>query len=402
MSGIIWGLHLWIWIGVGVGVLTGICAAFCISLRIKHSKAKCIGSFGKSGSSIPFHDHGSDSTIGVESPRTSDWNNLFMWLEKPRRSSAASAFGVVEISYKILRAATSNFTTVIGQGSFGPVYKAQMGNGESVAVKVLAVDSRQGAKEFITEVLLSGRLNHRNIVSLVGYCAQRGKHMLVYAYMSNGSLASHLYNDGIELLSWSRRVCIALDVARGLEYLHHGAAPPVLHRDIKSSNILLDQSMRARVADFGLSKEEIINPGASSVRGTFGYLDPEYVSSRNFTKKSDVYGFGVLLFELITCRNPMQGLMEHVELAVMNTEDGKVGWEEIVDSRLGGNFDAQQLNYLAALAYKCIKPKGKDRPSMTDIVHDLTLIVKKQTEDSLLMESWISTPNAVYVDMSRS
>jgi serine/threonine protein kinase len=110
------------------------------------------------------------------------------------------------------------------------------------------------------------------------------------------------------------RVYIALDVARGLEYLHDGAVPPVIHRDIKSSNILLDQSMRARVADFGLSREEMVDKHAANIRGTFGYLDPEYISTRTFTKKSDVYGFGVLLFELIAGRNPQQGLMELVEL----------------------------------------------------------------------------------------
>ncbi|MBA0676118.1 hypothetical protein Goari_017624, partial [Gossypium aridum] len=210
--------------------------------------------------------------------------------------------------------------------------------GETVAVKVLATDSKQGEKEFQTEVMLLGRLHHRNLVNLVGYCAEKGQHMLVYVYMSKGSLASHLYSENLELLSWNLRVYIALDVARGLEYLHDGAAPPVIHRDIKSSNILLDQSMRARVADFGLSREEMVDKHAANIRGTFGYLDPEYISTRTFTKKSDVYSFGVLLFELIAGRNPLQGLMEYVELAAMSTE-GKVGWEEIVDSRLDGKFD---------------------------------------------------------------
>jgi serine/threonine protein kinase len=138
--------------------------------------------------------------------------------------------------------------------------------------------------------------------------------MLIYVYMSKGSLASHLYSEKHEPLSWDLRVYIALDVARGLEYLHDGAVPPVIHRDIKSSNILLDQSMRARVADFGLSREEMVDKHAANIRGTFGYLDPEYISTRTFTKKSDVYGFGVLLFELIAGRNPQQGLMELVEL----------------------------------------------------------------------------------------
>ncbi|KAM7268138.1 hypothetical protein ACFE04_010304 [Oxalis oulophora] len=271
--------------------------------------------------------------------------------------------------------ATSNFTTVIGQGAFGPVYKAQMSTGETVAVKVLATDSKQGEKEFQAEVTLLGRLHHRNLVNLVGYCAEKGQHMLVYVYMSNGSLASHLYSEEKEPLRWDLRVYIALDVARGLEYLHDGAVPPVIHRDIKSSNILLDQNMKARVSDFGLSREEMVDKHAANIRGTFGYLDPEYISSRTFTKKSDVYSFGVLLFELIAGRNPQQGLMELIELAAMNVE-GNVGWEEIADSRLDGNFDLQELNDIAALAYKCISRSSKKRPSMRDTVQVLTRILK--------------------------
>ncbi|XP_029117688.1 calcium/calmodulin-regulated receptor-like kinase 1 isoform X5 [Elaeis guineensis] len=274
-----------------------------------------------------------------------------------------------------LQKATSNFTTLLGQGAFGTVYRAQMSTGETVAVKVLATNSKQGEKEFQAEVLLLGRLHHRNLVNLVGYCAEKGQHMLIYEYMTHGSLDSHLYSEKHEALSWEWRVTIALDVARGLEYLHDGAVPPVVHRDIKSSNILLDQSMRARVADFGLSREEMVSRHASNIRGTYGYLDPEYISSRSFTKKSDVYSFGVLLFELITGRNPQQGLMEYVELAAINAE-GKVGWEEIADSRLDGIFDVPELNDVAALAYKCVSRISRKRPSMRDMVEALTHVVK--------------------------
>ncbi|PIA58449.1 hypothetical protein AQUCO_00500405v1 [Aquilegia coerulea] len=379
MKGVSQGLIIGISIGVIIGVLLAISALFCIRYRRKRSQ---IGnSSSRRAANIPIRINGfdsctilSDSTNGQESPKTSEGNHgMALWMEGAKRKNVVS--GIPKYPYKELQKATHNFTTAIGQGAFGPVYKAQMSTGEIVAVKVLATDSKQGEKEFQTEVLLLGRLHHRNLVNLVGYCAEKGQHILVYVYMSNGSLASHLYSEKHETLSWELRVHIALDVARGLEYLHDGAVPPVVHRDIKSSNILLDQAMKARVADFGLSREEMVDQHASNVRGTFGYLDPEYISTRAFTKKSDCYSFGVLLFELIAGRNPQQGLIELVELAAMNA-GGRVGWEEIADSRLDGKFDVKELNDVAALAYKCINRIPKKRPSMRDIVQALLRIVK--------------------------
>ncbi|KAE9597122.1 putative protein kinase RLK-Pelle-LRR-I-2 family [Lupinus albus] len=200
--------------------------------------------------------------------------------------------------------------------------------------------------------------------------------MLLYTYMSNGSLASHLHGQKHEPLSWDARLSIALDVARGLEYLHYGAAPPVVHRDIKSSNILLDQFMRAKVTDFGLSRPEMTKPRVTNIRGTFGYLDPEYMSTGTFSKKSDVYSFGVLLFEIITGRNPQQGLMDYVKLAAMEGE-GTVGWEEIVDSQLNGNYDVHMLNDVASLALKCVNEVSKSRPPMAEIAQELYQFRKK-------------------------
>ncbi|XP_050909473.1 protein NSP-INTERACTING KINASE 3 [Lathyrus oleraceus] len=277
---------------------------------------------------------------------------------------------------KDVEKATSNFTMIIGLGAFGSVYKAQMPTGETVAVKVLGANSRQGEQEFLTEVLLLGRLHHKNLVALVGYVAERGRHMLLYIYMSNGSFASHLYGKDYEPLSWDLRLSIALDVARVLEYLHYGVDPPIMHRDIKSSNILLDEFMKAKVTDFGLSRPEMIKPRASNIRGTFGYLDLEYISTSTFTKKSDVYSFGVLLFELITGRNPQQGLMEYVKLVAMESE-GKIGWEEIVDPKLNENYDVNKLNDMASLAFKCVSGVSKTRPSMRTVVQALSKLYKK-------------------------
>ncbi|KAK6157148.1 hypothetical protein DH2020_011396 [Rehmannia glutinosa] len=282
------GLIIGISVGVVIGVALAIVAFFLIWYHRKHH-SQIGNSSSRRAATIPIRANGadscsvlSDSSIGTESPKSTIQNSMSFWRKGLKKANVISASGILEYSYKDLQKATYNFTTLIGQGAYGSVYKAQMSTGETVAVKVLATDSKQGEKEFQTE-----------------------------------------------------------------------AVPPVIHRDIKSSNILLDQSMRARVSDFGLSREEMVNKQASNIRGTFGYLDPEYISTRSFTKKSDVYSYGVLLFELIAGRNPLQGLMEHVELAAMNTE-GKVGWEEIGDPRLDGKFDVEELNEVAALAHKCV------------------------------------------------
>ncbi|GAB4846230.1 Calcium/calmodulin-regulated receptor-like kinase 1 [Ancistrocladus abbreviatus] len=397
------GLIIGISIGVVIGIFLAILALFCI--RYQRKRSGIDSSSSRRAATIPIRANGvdtttilSDSTIGPDSPRNTGKNGMSLWLDGFKRSNVIAASGIPEYSYRDLHKATQNFTTLIGQGAFGPVYKAQMLTGETVAVKVLATDSKQGEREFQTEVKLLGRLHHRNLLNLVGYCAEKGKNMLIYVYMSNGSLASHLYSENKDPLSWDLRVYIALDVARGLEYLHDGAVPPVIHRDIKSSNILLDQTMRARVADFGLSREEMADRHACNLRGTFGYLDPEYISTRTFTKKSDVYSYGVLLFELIAGRNPQHGLMEYVELATMNVEGG-TGWEELADSRLEGKFDVQELNEVATLAYKCINRAPKKRPSMRDIVQVLSRILKSRHNRKHHIKSMSATPEELIVDV---
>lgn len=407
MKGESFGLILGISIGVVIGVFLAILALYCTRYRKKQINS----SSSRRSATIPIRTNGvdtctvlSDSTLGPDSPRNSGRgsNGMSLWFDSFKKNNVVSASGILEFSYRDLQKATRNFTTLIGQGAFGPVYKAHMSSGETVAVKVLATDSKQGEIEFETEVKLLGRLHHRNLLNLMGYCTEKGKNMLIYAYMSNGNLASHLYNEKIEPLSWDRRVHIALDVARGLEYLHDGAVPPVIHRDVKSSNILLDQLMRARVSDFGLSREEMVAGHASNLRGTFGYLDPEYISTKTFTKKSDVYSYGVLLFELIAARSPGQGLMEYVELAAMNAEGG-TGWEEIVDARLEGTFDMQELNEVAALAYKCVNRIPKKRPSMRDIVQVLSRVLKsRHCKKHHRGTSLSATPEevAIYIDQA--
>ncbi|PQP92170.1 calcium/calmodulin-regulated receptor-like kinase 1 [Prunus yedoensis var. nudiflora] len=400
MNSIILHLVVGIVAGFALGLVLGIGVVCCLRIRRRRCRRiqsqRSISAQREKAPNLPVKEvsnNGVDSSntnttvsefsnFGQDSPRTSEWTNMPLWLVGLRRKSVVSACGIPKYSFRDVQKATYNFTTAIGQGAFGPVYKAQMSTGETFAVKVLAANSTQGQNEFLAEVLLLGRLHHKSLVNLVGYMAEVGQHMLLYNYMSNGSLFSHLHGDSRKPLSWDLRVDIALDIARGLEYLHYGAVPSVVHRDIKSSNILLDRSMRARVADFGLSRQDRSQLRSSNIRGTYGYVDPEYVLTKTFTKKCDVYSFGVLLFEIITGRNPQQGLMEYVELATIDTED-KLGWQEIVDSRLDGRFNVEQLANVADLAYKCVSGLSKNRPSMRDIVQSLSwiLMMKHNTEN---------------------
>ncbi|TVU43419.1 hypothetical protein EJB05_09892 [Eragrostis curvula] len=321
MKGVSEGLIIGTTVGVVIGVLLAVGILLC--LRYRRSQAQIRSSSSRRASTVPIRTNGvnacamlSNSTTGQESPRDLEDRAPSLWFEGPGRKSMISASGIPKYAYKELQKATSNFTTMLGQGAFGPVYKADMSSGEILAVKVLASNSKQGEKEFQNEVLLLGRLHHRNLVNLVGYCADKGQHMLLYAYMPNGSLASHLYGmsslymipcENSSPLKWDLRVNIALDVARGLEYLHDGAVPPVVHRDIKSPNILLDQSMHARAA---------INV------------------------------------------------------------DGRTGWEEIADSRLEGAFDVEELNDMAAVAYRCVSRVSRKRPAMRDVVQALNRVLK--------------------------
>ncbi|THG12634.1 hypothetical protein TEA_019200 [Camellia sinensis var. sinensis] len=284
------------------------------------------------------------------------------------------AMDVLEPKHKDVQKATQNFTTILGEGSFGPVCKATMATGEVVAVKVLASDSKQGEKEFQTEVSLLGRLHHRNLVNLVGYCVDKGQHMLIYEFMSNGSLANLLYSQEELVLSWEERLQIALDISHGIEYLHDGAVPPVIHRDLKSANILLDRSMRAKVADFGLSKEEAFDGHKSGIKGTYGYIDPAYISTNKFTMKSDIYSFGIILFELITAIHPHQNLMEYVNLAAMSPD----GVDEILDERLVGEYNIVEVRGLASIAHKCLHKTPRRRPSIGEVSQAILKIKQRQ------------------------
>ncbi|KNA04973.1 hypothetical protein SOVF_194680 [Spinacia oleracea] len=297
-----------------------------------------------------------------------------LWLNHHNKDRTTSVSGIPKYLYKDIQKATQNFTTILGEGSFGPVYKATMPVGGVVAVKVLASNSRQGEKEFQTEVSLLGRLHHRNLVNLVGYCVDKGQHMLIYEYMSNGSLEKRLYSED-DTLTWDERLQIALDISHGIEYLHEGAVPPVVHRDLKSANILLDHSMRAKVADFGLSKEEVFDGRKSSLKGTYGYMDPAYISTSKSSLKSDIYSLGIIFFELITAIHPHKNLMDYVNLATMDPDGGI---DEILDKRLMGKCNSEEAKILAKIAFKCLHKTPRKRPGSAEISQAIVKIKQRR------------------------
>ncbi|KAG6540962.1 hypothetical protein Mapa_017632 [Marchantia paleacea] len=307
----------------------------------------------------------------------------------------------LSFSLKEIKAITNNYKTLIGKGGFGPVYHGKLPDGEEVAVKVRATDSKQGADEFLNEVRLLSRLHHRNLVSLVGYCLEAQQQILLYVYMPQGTLQDHLFRKASsnpststsessivsihETLSWKKRLDIAINAARGLEYLHKDCKPPVIHRDVKTANILLTNKLLAKVADLGISKQApeldadkpLVNTGVSTViKGTFGYLDPEYYVRRRLTTKSDVYSFGMVLLEIITGKRPQTHrfprstattLTEWVRNAV-NTDQ----IETTVDPALRKQYVREGMIKVAETALLCQLPSGGQRPEMGEIVRALT------------------------------
>ncbi|KAH9289558.1 hypothetical protein KI387_033675, partial [Taxus chinensis] len=208
--------------------------------------------------------------------------------------------------YEEVKAMTGNFEREIGKGGYGPVFHGCLQDKE-VAIKILSDKSHQGITEFSTEVDVLSKLHHKNLVKFVGYCFEGQNLVLIYDYMCNGDLRQRL--DGQDSsLDWGKRLKIALDAAQGLEYLHLSCKPGIIHRDVKSSNILLNERMYAKIADFGFSKMGPLE-GATHVttlvKGTTGYLDPEYYTAHRLTEKSDVYSFGVVLMEIICGRRPL-------------------------------------------------------------------------------------------------
>ncbi|KAI4324105.1 hypothetical protein L6164_023669 [Bauhinia variegata] len=305
-----------------------------------------------------------------------------------------------EFPLKLLQQVTNNFSDEhkIGTGSFGSVYHATLEDGKEIAIKraeisstsqsyaILGGTNRQEDKDsaFVNELESLSRLNHKNLVRLLGFFEDSSERILVYEYMNNGSLIDHLHNDKLPnhdspLMSWIGRIKVALDAARGIQYLHEYATPPIIHRDIKSSNILLDAKFTAKVSDFGLSQmgsEDKESHLSLHAVGTFGYMDPEYYRLQYLTTKSDIYSFGVVLLELLTGNKAIhknekgvpRNLVDFMVPYIVHAEIHRV-----LDPRIPPPtpYEIEAVAYVGYLAGDCVRLEGRERPTMSIIVNNL-------------------------------
>ncbi|KAJ4709386.1 Receptor-like kinase [Melia azedarach] len=283
-------------------------------------------------------------------------------------------------TYKELHTATNGFSddNKLGEGGFGSVYWGKTSDGLQIAVKKLKAMNSKAEMEFAVEVEVLGRVRHKNLLGLRGYCAGTDQRLIVYDYMPNLSLLSHLYGQfaGEFQLDWKTRMKIAIGSAEGLLYLHHEVTPHIIHRDIKASNVLLDSDFEPLVADFGFAKliPEGVSHMTTRVKGTLGYLAPEYAMWGKVSESCDVYSFGILLLEILTGRKPIEKLPGGLKRTITEWAEplimkGKL--KELVDPKLRGNFDENQLKQSLNVAALCVQSDPEKRPNMKEVVNML-------------------------------
>ncbi|CAI9780013.1 unnamed protein product [Fraxinus pennsylvanica] len=294
-------------------------------------------------------------------------------------------------SLKELQLATNNFNydNKLGEGGFGSVYWGQLWDGSQIAVKRLKSWSNKAEMEFSVEVEILARVRHKNLLTLRGYCAEGQERLIVYDYMINLSLLSHLHGPhSAEChLDWNRRMNIAVGAAEGIAYLHHYATPHIIHRDIKASNVLLDGDFQAQVADFGFAK--FIPDGATHVttrvKGTLGYLAPEYAMLGKASESCDVYSFGILLLELASGKKPLEKLSSTIKRSITDwalplAREGK--FNELVDLRLNGKYVEEELKMIVLIGLICGHNQPEKRPTMLEVIE----LLKGDTEKFAALE----------------
>ncbi|XP_021829031.1 probable leucine-rich repeat receptor-like protein kinase At5g49770 [Prunus avium] len=319
-----------------------------------------------------------ERAIGLSRPFAS-------WAPSGKDSGGAPQLkGARWFSYDELKKCTNNFSdsNEIGSGGYGKVYRGMLSDGQVVAIKRAQQGSMQGGPEFKTEVELLSRVHHKNVVGLLGFCFEQGEQMLVYEFMPNGTLRESLSGRSGIHLDWKRRLHITLGSARGLAYLHELANPPIIHRDVKSTNILLDEHLTAKVADFGLSKL-VADSGkghvSTQVKGTLGYLDPEYYMTQQLTEKSDVYSFGVVMLELITARQPIEKgkyIVREVQLMMDKNDEEHYGLRELMDRSIRNPGTLIGFGRFLELALQCVEESAADRPTMSELVKAIETILQ--------------------------
>ncbi|KAF8024975.1 hypothetical protein BT93_F1969 [Corymbia citriodora subsp. variegata] len=283
-----------------------------------------------------------------------------------------------------LKKATDHYheSRILGQGGQGTVYQGILPNNMVVAIKKAKILDRSQVEEFINELIILSQINHRNVVKLIGCCFETEVPLLVYEFMTNGTLFDHIHKCGHEsTLSWRARLCIAGETAGALSYLHSDASAQILHRDIKSTNILLDENYTAKVADFGASRLVPLDRTqlTTLVQGTLGYLDPEYLQSSQLTEKSDVYSFGVVLAELLTGLRALSFERSESERNLSLYFASAIKGErlfEIIDPRVLNEGNPEEIKEVAMLASRCLRVKGEDRPTMKEVAMELEGLMK--------------------------
>ncbi|KAL6651001.1 hypothetical protein ACP70R_009926 [Stipagrostis hirtigluma subsp. patula] len=379
------------------------------------SLCPCFGSRGKDGSEDPVLGRHSNSSNSSELRSISDRipASPLRVPASPSRfslSSPPSRNEPLNLSLEHVIKLTHNFSPalMIGEGYFGKVYKAELHDGHVIAIKrakklcksymlvamLCMLEHFVSLRaEFSNEIALLKNIEHRNLVQLLGYIEKGNERILITEYVSNGTLREHLDGQHGLVLGFNQRLEIAIDIAHGLTYLHLYAEKPIIHRDVKSSNILLTEGFRAKVADFGFARTGPTEPDQSQietdVRGTAGYVDPEYLRSNHLTIKSDVFSYGILLLEILSGRRPIEvrrGAKERITVrwAFHKYNRGKV--KDILDPMLTEEVNEDILNKIFDLAFQCVAPTRNDRPHMKEVVERLWKIRKDYAKTQRIAE----------------